>query len=1451
MSDNEEFNDIEDFDGLTEMQDRSINLLDELVPIKDGDKLTKAALERFLEDSWLGINVNENELFNPMDFVFNGTVDNREVVERLSYLMSQPEYFYFTCKYILNIELLPFQTVILQELWGKKFPMLIGSRGLGKAEPITTPILTSNGWVKMGDIKVGNKTYGRDGKLHNVTAIHPQGKKQICRLTFADGRIIDCCEDHLWVVKKGNGKERVLSTKEIIKDGCIWKGPSDKYAYKYKVPHCDPIEFTKNDLPIDPYILGCLLGDGTMNTKTPKIASDDEFIAQEFKNRLEGFEVSQDPTNNNYTLVDRNKDYTEVTRGASKYLCRTRNRLTDKIEALGLSVGCKGKFIPDQYKYSSIEDRMEIVRGLLDTDGSVNNSGSIEFTNTCEKLVDDLIEILRSLGISCIKSNDNREGQAHVLPSGKESTRGFYYRVYINTSNPVFKLPRKLERIKANSTGREKYNAIVAAEYIEEYTEMQCITVDSPDHTYITKDYVVTHNSFILAVYSILRCLLMPRRKIIVVGAAFRQSKVIFEYMETIWKNAPVLRDLCDSNSGPYKDIDRCVMKINGGTVTCLPLGDGQKIRGQRAHDIINDEFSCLDKDSLVETTNGFIRINDFNRARNCEVYTGNNQIKTEKPFRYIQTPLTDVYEIKLKNGYTIKCSENHQVMTNNGWKKPLDLTSKDYIEESSNFNFGESIPNGLTKDLCWLMGILVSEGSICDKKNIVITTTDYSLAKKISDKFKWNISARDEYIDSRYGWKCKKCYFIYTYNEQLRNLLYSFGLDYVTSHNKKIPEAILTSPKEYIIAFLNGLFDGDGSCFLWKNQAGKNNIGLAYYSVSERLCRDVQIIMNKLGYDGFLGSRKSKISKNLQWFVRWSNKQAKDAAIELNIDRFSHIVSQCIVPDDSKNISWDKNRNKWAACILYCGQRIYKRFTNLKDAQDFISDIKGKIKYRQVASVKRLNYQDCLYDYYLPQTNSFYADGYRQHNSMPREIFENVVAGFAAVSASPLENVKRLAKEKAALQKNVKIKDKLYTSHMANQIVLAGTAYYEFNHFAQEWKKYKRILDTKGDKAKIRELLKVNDVGDFNYNDYTILRIPVTTLPEGFMDAAQINRARATVHSGIFQMEYGSVFTSDSQGFFKRSLIESCTCSPDNVIRHPSGDVNFDAALRGSPDKTYVYGIDPASEVDNFSIVVLEVNKDHRRLVYCWTTTRTKHKEQLKTGLIDENDFYSYCCRKIRNLMKVFPCREIALDSQGGGVAIIEGLHDKDKIRDGELPIWPTIEPDKEKDTDDMPGLHIVQMCNFAKADWLGEANHGLRKDLEDKVMLFPYFDTVSLGLSLESDKRDGRVYDTLEDCFMEIEELKNELSMITVTLTPSGREHWDTPSTKVATGKKDKLRKDRYSALIMANMSARQTPHEVIDASYYSTGGFAQRSSSDEEASKDYYIGPHWFTREMEDLY
>ena len=479
---------------------------------------------------------------------------------------------------------------------------------------------------------------------------------------------------------------------------------------------------------------------------------------------------------------------------------------------------------------------------------------------------------------------------------------------------------------------------------------------------------------------------------------------------------------------------------------------------------------------------------------------------------------------------------------------------------------------------------------------------------------------------------------------------------------------------------------------------------------------------------------------------------------------------------------------------------------------------------------------------------------------SISPDIYETVVSGFAAVSASPIQNVKEQAKRAAMLEAGLWNEElEILNTKMGNQAIISGTADYSFKHFAQYWNRYKGIIESKGNKQKLEELFKGEVPDNFNWKDYSIIRIPYELIPKGFMDDKQVSRAKATIHSGIYNMEYGACFTADSNGFFKRSLIESCVVTEQSPVVINSTPIIFDPITVGNASKQYVYGIDPASEQDNFSIIILEVYQDHARVVYCWTTNRTNFKDRQKTGLVKEYDFYGFCARKIRNLMKTFPCSRIGIDAQGGGVAIEEALHDPSKLEEGETLLWPIINYDKSKDTDNQPGQHLIELVQFAKADWTSQANHGLRKDLEDKTLLFPRFDALTLGLALDSEGKDilgtdltDNLYDTLSECILEIEELKNELTTIVMTQTstgPNARDRWDTPEVKLPNGKKGRLRKDRYSSLVIANMLARQMRYTLRPVEYDMVG---ENRRDIVNCTGDLYKGPEWFTSAVnEDIY
>ena len=461
------------------------------------------------------------------------------------------------------------------------------------------------------------------------------------------------------------------------------------------------------------------------------------------------------------------------------------------------------------------------------------------------------------------------------------------------------------------------------------------------------------------------------------------------------------------------------------------------------------------------------------------------------------------------------------------------------------------------------------------------------------------------------------------------------------------------------------------------------------------------------------------------------------------------------------------------------------------------------------------------------------------EFDAIPPEIFEVVVKGFAVVSTDPVERLKQYARIQVLKDQGLwteKHQESFELVNMGNQTLISGTAGYGFKNFAKYWRRYKKIIESKGDKHKLEEM---GEDLNLNWKDFCIIRIPYELIPPGFMDEKTVAHSKATMHTGLFQMEMGCVFIEDSNGFFKRSLIESCVTN--KPVQLSSAAVQFHPRLTGDRKLKYIIAIDPASESDKFSIVVLELHSDHRRIVYCWTTTKTEHRKRVNQGAVEEENFYAYAARKIRELMKVFPSDKIVIDSQGGGYQVNEALHDKDKINSDEQLIWEIVDPNDPKDTDHKAGLHIIELVYFADAEYTREANHGLRKDMEDKVILFPMFDPLSLAFAAEEDNRSKRDYDTLEDCTMEIEELKNELTTIVVTQTQfNNREHWDTPEIKQSGGKKGRLRKDRYTSLLMANATARKIQRAEPQEIYTQVGGFAHLV--DRNITGGLYTGLGW---------
>lgn len=474
------------------------------------------------------------------------------------------------------------------------------------------------------------------------------------------------------------------------------------------------------------------------------------------------------------------------------------------------------------------------------------------------------------------------------------------------------------------------------------------------------------------------------------------------------------------------------------------------------------------------------------------------------------------------------------------------------------------------------------------------------------------------------------------------------------------------------------------------------------------------------------------------------------------------------------------------------------------------------------------------------------------EFNSCVKEIFEVVLRGFTVTSSNPVENIKSKAKLKKLREKGMltpEMEEQITGLYKPNQIILTGTAGWDFQVFSEYWKKHRNIIKSGGQQERLREIMGKEDENiKVDHKDYCVIRMPAALLPEGMMDEKAIANAKATMDKASYQRELGAIFVKDSNGFFPRSLIENASCKKPIEINGQL--VQFPARIKGDSGGRYILGCDPASESDNLAIVILENHPDHNRVVYCWTVRRMDLiNKQGKSGNTEKN-YYAFIARKIRSLMDVFPIEYIALDSGGGGIAVSEALHDVKALERGEVPIWPMRMDDpvrykafKDYGYDDEHGLHIIEMVSMSCSDYVTEANHGMKKDMQNKMLIFPHADALTLAMAEIQSKNQQDQYDTLEEIVLEIESLKDEISTIQFLSTLTGKDKWDTPAGLTAEGKKYKQRKDRYSALLIANALARRLFRQsTIDYSCKAVGGFTHQYQG-QNIDGPLYVGPEWF--------
>jgi DNA repair exonuclease SbcCD ATPase subunit len=366
--------------------------------------------------------------------------------------------------------------------------MLFGKNGSGKAQPINSEVYTIHGKKPIKNLKIGDKIFGPNGIIA-INGIFPQGKLDEYQVIFNDDSSILCSKDHLFKVSRSRytrqkekyWKDDIFSVQDILDSG-LYVGNT----LKYYIPMTNPVEFKKQDTLIDPYVMGCLLGDGSFRSDKIGFTCAQDDILSKFDSLL----------NNGYYLkknISNDFDYSVIGSGKGN-----KNEYITEVKKLDLwEKYSYEKHIPDLYKYNSSSVRLSILQGMFDCDGSVEKGCQLNYYTSSKQLAEDVVFIVESLGGNArIKVKKVIYTHKDVKCNGKQG-----YRITIKMPQgvlPFTSLLKKSQYIPPTmyiDPNRKIKNIIKTGKTVE----MACISVDSLDKLYLTNNFIVTHNTTVLS----------------------------------------------------------------------------------------------------------------------------------------------------------------------------------------------------------------------------------------------------------------------------------------------------------------------------------------------------------------------------------------------------------------------------------------------------------------------------------------------------------------------------------------------------------------------------------------------------------------------------------------------------------------------------------------------------------------------------------------------------------------------------------------------------------------------------------------------------------------------------------------------------------------------------------------------------------------------------------------
>lgn len=377
---------------------------------------------------------------------------------------------------------------MLDQLTKYKNNLFVAFRGSAKALALDTEITTPDGFKLMKDVEVGDEVIDRNGKPTTVTHVSEIFNNQCYEITLVNGEKFIANEDHLHIVQRrtqdknrnNHWKEEVYTTKELLDLGIVYNRTISKrhpkgYEHKWAIPLItNPVEFKTDKYPIDPYTVGLMLGDGTITNTLLKLTGHKDDLL-EYKQYI--------PYNTgDFCLDKRTKNTGYIT---IKDIFAEYRHLVGEYKH-------KNKQIPVELLYGTVEDRLALLQGLMDSDGTITKGNSVSFTNTSKYLADSIVFLVKSLG-----------GQAKLIEKVNKYNTFYQVHLHLFHFNP-FRLKRKANRYQINKNYKVGQRTFIDSIVPIDNIQSKCISVASETKSYLINNCTVTHNTSLLSEYMIL-----------------------------------------------------------------------------------------------------------------------------------------------------------------------------------------------------------------------------------------------------------------------------------------------------------------------------------------------------------------------------------------------------------------------------------------------------------------------------------------------------------------------------------------------------------------------------------------------------------------------------------------------------------------------------------------------------------------------------------------------------------------------------------------------------------------------------------------------------------------------------------------------------------------------------------------------------------------------------------